>query len=109
MTKRSSFEVCKAIFEALFRASPIYKSELREMTGLGARSVDRWVDLITFIQSQPALNVIKRGRLEMLEIERQKIDETIYPETLEALKAMRDLIMLPKGELKRKIELLKQL
>ena len=105
--KRKDFEVCKSVFEALFQNNPIHKSDLRALTGLGARSVNKWVDLIAFIQSQPELKITKKGRYEMLELEKQKVDTTIYPETLEALKLMKKFLELPPEELKKKLELLK--
>jgi len=105
--KRREFEICKLIFETLFQNNPIHKSDLRAFTGLGARSVSKWVDLIAFIQSQPNLKITKKGRYEMLELEKQRVDTTIYPETLEALKLMKKFIELPPEELKKKLELLK--
>jgi hypothetical protein len=106
--KRTDFEVCKSIFEVLFQKNPIHKSNLRELTGLGARSVNKWVDLITFIQSQSKLKITKSGRYEMLELQKQDVDMTVYPETLEALKVMRALLETPPEELKRRVEALKE-
>lgn len=105
--KRTDFEVCKSVFEALFQNNPIHKSDLRKLSGLSARSVNKWVDLIAFIQSQPDLKITKKGRYEMLELEKHKVDTTIYPETLEALKLMKAFLDLPPEELKKKLELMK--
>lgn len=105
--KRTDLAVCKSVFEALFQKNPIHKSELRESTGLGARSVNKWIDLVAFVQSQPRLKITKSGRYEMLELEKQKVDMEVYPETLEALKVMKALIDLPPEKLKEKLELLK--
>lgn len=102
--KRTDFEVCKSIFETLFQKNPIHKSDLREINGLGASSVSKWVELISFIQSQPRLKIIKSGKYQMLELEKPPLDETIHPETVEALKAMKELIMLPPDELKKRLE-----
>ena len=104
--KRKDFDVCKSIFEALFQNNPIHKSDLRALTGLGHRSVNKWVDLIAFIQSQPELKITKKGRYEMLELEKQKVDMEIYPETIEALKLMKKFLELSPEELKKKLELL---
>ena len=105
--KRKEFEICKSIFETLFQHNPIHKSDLRETTGLGAQSINKWVDLIAFIQSQPYIKIIRKGKYEMLELEKQKVDTEIYPETLEALKLMKAFLQLPPEELKKKLELLK--
>lgn len=102
--KRTDFEVCKAIFEALFQNNPIHKSDLRKLTGLGPRSVNKWVDLIAFIQSQPEVKITKTGRYQILELEKPPFDETIYPETLEALKIMSSFLKLPPDELKKKLQ-----
>jgi len=104
--KRTDFEVCKSVFEALFQRNPIHKSELRDLTGLGAKSVNKWVDLIAFIQSQPKLKITKSGRYEMLDLEKHKVDMTVYPETIQALKLMKTLLDLPPEELKKKLEML---
>lgn len=104
--KRKDFDVCKSVFEALFQKNPIHKSDLRSLTGLGARSVNKWVDLIAFIQSQPELKITKKGRYEMLELEKRKVDTAVYPETIEALKLMKKFLELPPEELKKKLELL---
>jgi len=106
--KRTDFEVCKSIFEALFQNNPIHKSDLRELTGLGASSINKRIDLIAFIQSQPKLKIITRGKYQMLELEKPPLDETMYPETIEALKAMKELIMLPPDELKKRLEILQR-
>jgi len=103
MRKRTDFEVCKSIFDALFQKNPIYKSDLRELSGLGPRSVSKWVELIAFIQSQAKLKVTKIGRYEMLELEKQ-YGEEVYPETIEALKAMRSLLTLPPDEFQKKLK-----
>lgn len=103
--KRTRLEVCKEIFETLIQKNPIHKSDLRELVGLGPHSINKWIDLISFIQSQPELKIVKSGRYEMLELER-KIDKKIYPETIEALKAMKALLELSPEELKRKFEAL---
>ncbi len=102
--KRTDFEVCKSIFEALFQNNPIHKSDLRTLTGLGPRSVNKWIDLITFIQSQPKLKTTKSGRYQILELATPSPDEKVYPETMEALKVMRSLLALPPNELKKKLE-----
>ena len=102
--KRTSLEICKSIFEALFQYSPIYKSDLRELTGLGPNSINKWVDLIEFIQSQPELKVTRIGSHQVLELEKLSVDKTIYPETVEALKAMRALLKLSPDELKKRFE-----
>jgi len=104
--KRTDFEVCKSVFEALFQKNPIHKSELRDLIGLGAKSVNKWVDLIAFIQSQPKLKITKSGRYEMLDIEKHKVDMTVYPETIQTLKLMKILLDLPPEELKKKLEML---
>lgn len=106
--KRKDFEICKSVFETLFQHNPVHKSDLRELTGLGAYSVNKWVDLIAFIQSQPNLKITKKGRYEMLELEKDKADTTIYSETREALKLMKELIELSPEELKDKLELLRK-
>ena len=105
--KRREFEICKSIFETLSQKNPVHKSDLREFIGLGARSVNKWVDLIAFIQSQPYLKITKKGRYEMLELEKAKEDTAIYPETLEALKLMQAFLELPTEDLKKKLEALK--
>lgn len=102
--KRADFEVCKSVFEALFQNNLIHKSDLRELTGLGPRSINKWVDLIAFIQSQPKLKITKKGRYQMLELEKPPLDETLYPETVEALKIMSSFLKLPPDELKKKLE-----
>ena len=102
--KRTDFEVCKSIFEALFQNNPIHKSDLRGLTGLGPRSVNKWTDLIEFIQSQPALKITKKGRYQMLELEKPPFNEKISPEGIEALKVMRTLLTLPPDKLKKKLE-----
>jgi len=104
--KRTDFEVCKSIFEVLFQKNIIHKSDLRKLIGLSAKSINKWIDLITFIQSQPDIIVTKKGRYEILEIKKQEVDTTIYPETIEALKLMKKLIELPPEELKKKLEIL---
>jgi len=101
--KRTDFEVCKSVFEVLFQKNPIYKSELRELTGLGPRSVNKWVDLVGFIQSQPKLKITKKGRYQILELEKPPLEETLHPETIEALKIMRSFLNLPLDELKKKL------
>lgn len=106
--KRTDFEVCKSIFETLFQENPIHKSGLREPTGLGARSVNKWIDLITFIQSQPKLKITKSGRYEMLELQKQRVDMEVYPETLEALSVMKALLKLSPEELRLRVEALKE-
>jgi len=102
--KRTDLEVCKSIFEALFQNNPIHKSDLRGLTGLGPRSVNKWTDLIEFIQSQPQLKITKKGRYQMLELEKPLLDEKISPESVEALKIMRSLLTLPPDELKKRLE-----
>lgn len=102
--KRTDFEVCKSIFEALIQNNPIHKSDLRELTGLGPKSVNKWVDLIGFIQSQPKLKITKSSRYQILELATPPPDEKVYPETIEALKLMRSLLVLPPDELKKKLE-----
>ena len=102
--KRTDFEVCKSIFEALFQNNSIHKSDLRELAGLGPRSINKWVDLIAFIQSQPKLKITKSGRYQMLQLETPPLDETLHPETIEALKIMRTFLKLPPDELKKKLE-----
>ena len=102
--KRTDFDVCKSIFEALFQNNPIHKSDLRALTGLGPRSVNKWIDLIAFIQSQPKLKITKSGRYQILELATPSPDEKVYPENIEALKAMKALLNLPPDELKKKLE-----
>jgi hypothetical protein len=102
--KRTDFEVCKSVFEVLFQNNPIHKSDLRGLTSLGPRSVSKWIDLIAFIQSQPKLKITRKGRYQMLELEKPPLDEKIDSETLEALKIMRSLIQLPPEELKKKLD-----
>jgi len=102
--KRTDFEVCKSIFEVLFQNNPIHKSDLRALTGLGPRSVNKWIDLIAFIQSQPKLKITKSGRYQILELATPSPDEKVYPENIEALKAMKALLNLPPDELKKKLE-----
>ena len=107
--KRTGFEICKSIFEALFQKNSIYKSDLRKLTGLGAKSINKWIDLITFIQSQPCVMITRKGRYEILELKRQEADTKIYPETIEALKLIKKLIELPPEELKKKLEILENM
>lgn len=102
--KRTDFEVCKSVFEVLFQKNPIHKSDLRELTSLGPRSVNKWVDLIAFIQSQPKLKIMKKGRYQMLELEKAPLDDKVDAETIEALKIMRSLIKLPPDELKQRLD-----
>ena len=102
--KRTDFEVCKSVFEVLFQNNPIHKSDLRGLTSLGPRSVNKWVDLIAFIQSQPQLKITKKGRYQMLELEKPPLDENINSETVEALRIMRSLIELPPDELKKRLD-----
>lgn len=91
--KRTDFEICKSIFEALFQNNPIHKSDLRELTGLGPTSINKWVDLIAFVQSQPRLKIEKIGREQVLELEKPPFDETVFPETVEALQEMKKLLL----------------
>jgi hypothetical protein len=107
--KRTDFEICKLIFEALFQNNPIHKSDLRNLTSLGPKSIDKWVNLIAFIQSQPALKVKEIGRHRVLELEKPPLDQTLYPETLDALKAMKILLELPPSEMKKRLEELESL
>jgi hypothetical protein len=102
--KRTDFEVCKSVFEVLFQNNPIHKSDLRGLTSLGPRSVNKWVDLIAFIQSQPKLKITRKGRYQMLELEKPPLDEKIDSETIEALRIMRSLIELPPDELKKRLD-----
>jgi hypothetical protein len=102
--KRTDFEVCKSVFEVLFQNNPIHKSDLRGLTSLGPRSVSKWVDLIAFIQSQPKLKITRKGRYQMLELEKPPLDEKIDYETVEALKIMRSLLKLPPDELKKRLD-----
>jgi len=102
--KRTNIEICKSVFEALFQNNPIHKSDLRELTGLGPRSINKWIDLISFIQSQPRLKITEIGREQVLELEKHPQDVTIYSETVEALKAMKTLIDLPPDELTNRLE-----
>jgi len=104
--KRTDFEVCKSVFEVLFQNNIIHKSDLRGLTRLGPKSVNKWVDLIAFIQSQPKLKITKKGRYQMLELEKPPLDEKVDAETIEALKIMRSLIELPPDELKKRLILL---
>lgn len=104
--KRTEFEICKTIFETLFQNNPIHKSDLRELTGLGQRSINKWVNLIAFIQSQPNMEITNVGRQQMLKLEKPAFDGKIFPETIEALKAMKQLLELPSNELKKKLEAL---
>ena len=102
--KRTDFEVCKSVFEVLFQNNPIHKSDLRGLTSLGPRSVSKWVDLIAFIQSQPKLKITKKGRYQMLELEKPPLDEKVDAETIEALKIMKSLIELPPEELRKRLD-----
>jgi hypothetical protein len=101
--KRTDFEVCKSVFETLFQNNPIHKSDLRSLMGLGPRSVNKWVDLIAFIQSQPKLKITKSGRYQTLELEKAPLDEKLEPETIETLKIIRAFLNLPAEELKEKL------
>lgn len=101
--KRTDFEVCKSVFETLFQKNPVHKSDLRTLTGLGPSSVNKWIDLIEFIQSQPKLKIIKSGRCQMLELEKPSLEEKIDPEAIEALKVMRSFIKMSPEELKQKL------
>jgi hypothetical protein len=101
--KRTDFEVCKSVFEVLLQKNPIHKSDLRGLVSLGPRSVNKWIDLIAFIQSQPKLKIIKKGRYQMLELERPPLEETLDPEAVEALKIMRSFLKLSPDELKKKL------
>lgn len=107
IVKRTDFEICKLIFEALFQKNPVYKSDLRELVGLGPKSINKWIDLITFIQSQPKIKITKIGRNQVLELETPSLEKDIYPETIEALKVMRLFLRLSPDELKKKLELLR--
>lgn len=102
--KRSNFQICKSIFEALLVSNPLYKSELREKADLGAESIDRWVDLITFIQSQPTLNVLEYGRHQLLELEKTETDVEITPEALVALKRMKNFLDLSEEEIEKRLK-----
>jgi hypothetical protein len=102
--KRTDFEVCKSVFEVLFQNNPIHKSDLRGLTSLGPKSVNKWVDLIAFVQSQPKLKITRKGRYQMLELEKPALDEKIDSETVEALRIMRSLIELPPDELKKRLD-----
>jgi len=102
--KRTDFDLCKSIFETLFQNNPIHKSDLRTLMGLGPRSINKWIELIAFIQSQPKLKITKSGRYQILELATPSPDEKVYPETIEALKAMRSLLLLPSDELNKKLE-----
>jgi hypothetical protein len=101
--KRTDFEVCKSVFETLFQKNPIHKSDLRTLTGLGPYSVNKWVDLIAFIQSQPKLKITKSGRCQMLELEKPPLEEEVDPEAIEALKMMRAFLKLSPSEFKQKL------
>lgn len=102
--KRKDLEICKCVFETLFQKNPIHQSDLRSLTGLGPKSIKKWTDLITFIQSQPELKITKSGRYKMLELVKPPMDNRIYPETIEALKAMRDFFKLTPDEARKKID-----
>jgi hypothetical protein len=73
---------------------------------LGPRSINKWIDLIGFIQSQPKLKITatKSGRYKILELAKRPVDEEIYPETVKALRAMKSLLNLPPDELKKRLE-----
>jgi len=101
--KRTDFEVCKSVFETLFQNNPIHKSDLRTYIGLGPRSINKWVDLIAFIQSQPKLKITNSGRCQILELEKPPLDEKLEPETIEALKIMSSFLRLPPDKLKEKL------
>ena len=102
--KRTDFEICKLIFEALFQKNPVYKSDLRNLVGLGPKSINKWLDLITFIQSQPKIKITKIGRNQVLELETPPFEKDIFPETIEALKAMEIFLKLSPEERKKKLE-----
>jgi ribonuclease D len=101
--KRTEFQICKEIFEALFQNNPIHKSDLRNLTGLGQSSINKWVDLIGFIQSQSKLKITKVGRHKILELEKPPLDETVYPETIEALKAMKAILKMNSEEIRKEL------
>ncbi len=90
--KRSQIEVIRDLFDKLFVENPIQKSALRRRTGLGNNSINSWIEIIEFIQSQPMLLIKKEGRKTMLELEKERNDTKIYPETIEGLKALKKLL-----------------
>lgn len=83
---RKKFEISKEIFEALYEESPLLKTELAKKVGLNTDSLSQWIDVIEFIQRQPKLLKSKIGkRIEVIDLEKEEVSETITPEMVEAM------------------------
>lgn len=68
--KKTLLNRTRDIFNLLDQQNePIYKSELRTL-GLGAKSADRYIELIEFIQSQPKIKVTRIKNNVFIELEK---------------------------------------
>jgi len=88
MLKRELFKKCKELFEILIQTEKVSKEELMVKLKIGEEDLDELVTIILFAQSQPMLIVKEENEKTILKLKRQADDNTIYPETEEALKAM---------------------
>ena len=76
--KRTTFDIVKEIFEALYEESPLLKTELAKKVGL---NIGQWIDIIEFVQRQPKLLKTKIGkRIEVIDLEKEEVKEEITPE-----------------------------
>jgi len=64
VTKRTMYEMATQIFEITDAHEGISKSALQRKLGTNPTSVDRWLETIRFIQSQPRL-IIKEGKVRL--------------------------------------------
>ncbi|MCE7734671.1 MAG: hypothetical protein GPJ54_07335 [Candidatus Heimdallarchaeota archaeon] len=74
--KRSLIERANAIFKYIeqnsdFNSSPIAKSEFQKV-GISPRDMDRWIELILMIQSNPRLTLVKKGKRTYLDLKDNK-------------------------------------
>lgn len=66
--KRTNRKLVELIFDQLKKNQRMFKSDF-EKFGLNNYSINDWVELICFIQSQPKLKTIKQNRITMYELE----------------------------------------
>lgn len=49
---------------------PVYRSDLRKI-GFDAKSLDKWIELIEYVQNQPALKVNRAGKYMTIGLEKK--------------------------------------
>ena len=85
-------------FEIAIKGIPTkYMSHRIAFPKMGERKIEKqlhakWEDVIVILRESPFKFVVYEG------------EDEVYPETIEALKAMKELIMLPPDEQKKRIE-----